>query len=216
MSNENQRRPCPTQLRRPYLDVVQPDQFPQDLLSDLERTRLVPVPSTSPTMSEFPTRKYRQPLFNAPQPSPFRLAKRVPSLHHRCPIVRTEPRRRVQCIRSRKRLGRCQIGQNRPEQEHHVVTTARDLSLRPKWACWRKGMCRLSGDSKRRHRHEEEGRSGGVVDIHTNGSFYWIREVLRRLQKATRSPEGRDRRYLAFSERCQRYARILRAMMLML
>ncbi|KAF8554651.1 hypothetical protein OG21DRAFT_1522291 [Imleria badia] len=58
---------------------------------------LVPVPSTSSIMSESPTMKYRQPQawFNAPHPSPVGLAERVPSLRHRCRIVRTEPRRRI-------------------------------------------------------------------------------------------------------------------------
>ncbi|KAF8134597.1 hypothetical protein EV363DRAFT_1323962 [Boletus edulis] len=90
--HEDYRRPCLTQhqLQCPCLDVVQYD-------------RPCPVSSTMPTMSECPTLKYSQPWVNTSQPSSCRLAQCVPSLHHRCRVVRTEPCRRVKCYRSRKR-----------------------------------------------------------------------------------------------------------------
>ncbi|KAF8138999.1 hypothetical protein EV363DRAFT_1315512 [Boletus edulis] len=112
-----------------------------------------PVSSTLPTMSECPTLKYSQPWVNTSQSSSCRLAQRVQSLQHHRRVVCTEPRRRAQCYRSRKRRIDTRSVKLGPEREHSVATTARDLSPRPKWACWREGMCRLSGCRK--------GRRGG-------------------------------------------------------
>ncbi|KAF8136170.1 hypothetical protein EV363DRAFT_1318943 [Boletus edulis] len=65
---------------------------------DYRRPCLTQLSSTMPTMSECPTLKYSQPWVNTSQPSSCRLAQHVPSLHHRCRIVRTDPSscRRVQ------------------------------------------------------------------------------------------------------------------------
>ncbi|KAF8127273.1 hypothetical protein EV363DRAFT_1346462, partial [Boletus edulis] len=107
--HEDYRRPCPTQrpLQRPCIDVVQYD-------------RPCPVSSTMPTMSEWPTLKYNQPWVNMSQPSSCRLAQRFPSLHHRCRVVRTEPCRRVQCYRSRKR----RTDTRSVKVDHHRGSTA--------------------------------------------------------------------------------------------
>ena len=42
--------------------------------------------------------------------------------------------------------------------------------------------------------------SDGVADIHEAGSFYWIREVLRCLQRATRSSEWRQTMFGLYGE----------------
>ncbi|KAF8436795.1 hypothetical protein L210DRAFT_941270 [Boletus edulis BED1] len=67
-----------------------------------------------------------------------------------------------------QKANRHRIGQSRPQREHRVATTARDLSPRPKWACWREGICRLSGEvivivMKM------GGRSDGVADVRGAG-----------------------------------------------
>ncbi|KAF8436880.1 hypothetical protein L210DRAFT_3547863, partial [Boletus edulis BED1] len=66
---------------------------------DYRRPCLTQLSSTMPTMSECPTLKYSQPWVNTSQPSSCRLAQRVPSLHHRCRIVRTDP---SSCRRTRR------------------------------------------------------------------------------------------------------------------
>ncbi|KAF8119940.1 hypothetical protein EV363DRAFT_1341199 [Boletus edulis] len=129
------RRPCPTQrqLHRPYLDVVRYDG---------------PCP---------------QPWVNTSQLSSCRLAQRVQSLQHHRRVVCTEPRRRVQCYRSRNRRTDTRSVKLGPEREHSVATTARDLSPRPKWACWREGTCRLSGCRKGRRYRREDLRGNAAI-----------------------------------------------------
>ncbi|KAF8139055.1 hypothetical protein EV363DRAFT_1315699 [Boletus edulis] len=107
-------------------------------------------------MSECPTLKYSQPWVNTSQSSSCRLAQRVQSLQHHRRVVCTEPRR---SYRSRKRRIDTRSVKLGPEREHSVATTARDLSPRPKWACWREGMCRLSGCRKGRS-YRREGKWG--------------------------------------------------------
>ncbi|KAF8136496.1 hypothetical protein EV363DRAFT_1157516, partial [Boletus edulis] len=146
------RRPRPTQrqLHRPNLDVVRYD-------------GPCPVSSTLPTMSEYPTLKYSQPWVNTSQLSSCRLAQRIQSLQHHRRVICTEPRRRVQCYRSRKRRTDTRSVKLGPEREHSVATTACDLSPRPKWACWREGMCRLSGCRKRRSYRREDLRGNAAI-----------------------------------------------------
>lgn len=50
---------------------------------------------------------------------------------------------------------------------------ARDLSPRPKWACWREGICRLGkAEGEKLSSSRKGGGNGGITNVRAVGGFY--------------------------------------------
>ncbi|KAG8218190.1 hypothetical protein J3R82DRAFT_3746 [Butyriboletus roseoflavus] len=115
---------------------------------------------------------YRIPstLSNASQPSPFELAETSPesAITVVASSVPDLVAGYIACVASKDRQALDQSNLARVENTQSPPPPATILRAL-NWACWRKGMCRLSG--KRKGEGVIMKESGGIVDVHAAGDF---------------------------------------------